>query len=69
MDFWESGMDLKLGDDIYDSFRSYQTKLQREYNALADEFGFRTVDARQPIDKIQQELRRQIGTFLGVGGA
>ena len=24
MDFWESGMDLKHGDDIYDSFRAYQ---------------------------------------------
>ena len=33
MDFWESGMDMKLGDDIYDSFRTYQTKLLREYNA------------------------------------
>ena len=27
MDFWESGMDLKHGDDIYDSFRTYQNKL------------------------------------------
>ena len=27
MDFWESGMDMKLGDDIYDSFRTYQAKL------------------------------------------
>ena len=31
MDFWESGMDLKHGDDIYDSFRAYQNKLLREY--------------------------------------
>ena len=31
MDFWESGMDLKLGDDIYDSFRAYQNGLLREY--------------------------------------
>jgi dTMP kinase len=65
MDFWESGMDLKLGDDIYDSFRTYQGKLLREYHALADEFSFRTLDARQPIDQIQEELRRQIGEFLG----
>jgi dTMP kinase len=64
MDFWESGMDLKLGDDIYDSFRAYQGKLLREYNSLAEEFGFRVVDGRQPIDRIQEELRRQIGEFL-----
>jgi dTMP kinase len=62
-------MDMKLGDDIYDSFRTYQAKLLREYNALADEFGFRTLDARQPVDRIQQELRRQISDFLSAGDA
>src|SRR6267143_6614912 len=64
MDFWESGMDLKLGDDIYDSFRAYQLKLLREYQSMADEFNFRVVDARRPIDRIQDELRRQVGAFL-----
>jgi dTMP kinase len=64
MDFWESGMDMKSGDDIYDSFRAYQAKLLREYNLLAEEFGFRVLDGRQPVDRIQQELRRQIGEFL-----
>ena len=42
MDFWESGMDLKHGDDIYDSFRAYQNKLLREYASMADEFHFRS---------------------------
>ncbi len=65
MNFWESGMDLKLADDIYDSFRAYQRALLREYNALAEEFGFRVLDARRKLDWIQEELRRQIGEFLG----
>ena len=64
MDFWESGMDMKLGDDIYDSFRSYQAKLLREYSLLAEEFAFRVLDARQPIGRIQEQLRRDIDTFL-----
>jgi dTMP kinase len=64
MDFWESGMDLKGGDDIYDSFRTYQNKLLREYNSMADEFHFRVIDARRSIDAIQEELRRQIQAFL-----
>ena len=64
MEYWESGMDLKLGDDIYDSFRAFQGKLLREYNSLAEEFGFRAIDARRPIDTIQGELRRQIDAFL-----
>jgi dTMP kinase len=64
MDFWESGMDLKQSDEIYDSFRSYQSKLLREYASMADEFHFRMLDARRPIDQIQEELRRQVGAFL-----
>jgi dTMP kinase len=64
MDFWEAGLDMKAGDDIYDSFRTYQGKLLREYSQLADEFGFRVLDSRQPAEAIQEELRRQIGAFL-----
>jgi dTMP kinase len=64
MDFWESGMDLKHGDDIYDSFRAYQQKLLREYTSMADEFHFNVVDARRSIDKIQDELRRKVQGFL-----
>ena len=64
MDFWESGMDLKHGDDIYDSFRAYQNKLLREYSSMADEFHFRVVDARRPIGRIQDELRRHVSAFL-----
>ena len=31
---------------------------------MADEFGFRVLDARRKVDVIQDELRRQIGAFL-----
>ena len=64
MDYWESGMHLKLGGDIFDSFRRYQTRLIREYDEIADEFGFAIVDATRPIDVIQQDLRGHIGRYL-----
>src|SRR3989440_2117848 len=64
MDFWESGMDLKTGDDIYDSFRAYQAKLLREYASMADEFHFRKLDARRTVDRIQDDLRRQVAAYL-----
>ena len=64
MDFWESGMDLKHGDDIYDSFRAYQNRLLREYSSMSEEFHFRTLDARRSIAHIQDELRKQVGAFL-----
>ena len=69
MDYWESGMDLKIGDDIYESFRAYQRALLREYTSMADEFGFRMLDARRKVEVIQDELRRQIGAYLAESDA
>jgi dTMP kinase len=69
MDYWESGMDLKLGDDIYESFRAYQRSLLKEYSSMADEYQFRVLDARRKVEVIQDELRRQIGAFLAESDA
>jgi dTMP kinase len=69
MDYWESGMDMKLGDDIYESFRAYQKALLKEYASMSDEFGFRVLDARRKVEVIQDELRRQIGAFLAESDA
>jgi dTMP kinase len=64
MDYWESGMHLALGNDIFDSFQRYQRRLIEEYNSLAHEFGFISVDARRPIDAIQGDLREHISSYL-----
>ncbi len=65
MEYWESGMHLGLGTDIFDSFRTYQRRLIREYNRLAGEFQFVSIDARRPIETIQTDLRRRISAYLG----
>lgn len=64
MDYWESGMHLALGTDLFDSFQRYQGRLIEEYRRLAAEFGFVTVDARAPIDEIQSELRKHLSKYL-----
>jgi dTMP kinase len=68
MAYWESGMDMKVGDDIYDSFRAYQRQLLKEYASMADEFGFRVLDGKKSVGSIQDELRRQVGDFLAESG-
>lgn len=64
MDYWESGMHLKLGSDIFDSFSHYQSRLIDEYDALATEFDFLTIDARSSPDQVQAELRRHISEYF-----
>jgi dTMP kinase len=62
--YWESGMDMRFGDNIFDNFRSYQRQLLKAYASMADEFDFRVLNGRQPIAVIQRELQRQIGALL-----
>jgi len=60
MNYWESGMDLRLGGDLYDSFKKYQTLLIEEFDKMAMEFRFNVVDARKSPEEIQDELRGYI---------
>ena len=64
MNFWESGMDLRLGSDLFDSFKKYQTQLIEQYDKMAEEFRFEVVDARKPPEEIQEVLRSKIEPIL-----
>ena len=64
MDFWESGMDLKTRRRHLRQLPHLSSRLLREYASMADEFHFRILDARREVDRIQDELRKQVGAFL-----
>ena len=64
MDYWESGMHLAMGSDIFDSFTRYQAQLIDEYRRLSEEFGFTAIDARRSIDQVQHDLRAAISEYL-----
>jgi dTMP kinase len=59
-DYWESGMDLRFGPDMYESFVRYQRKLIQALDAMAEPYGFTVIDASQPVPKIFRALQRQI---------
>ena len=64
INFWEAGMDLHLGRDLFDSFANYQSSLIEEYNKLAKEFGFETVDARGSVEEIEKEIRERVNRIV-----
>ncbi|HEV8337560.1 MAG TPA: thymidylate kinase [Candidatus Polarisedimenticolia bacterium] len=64
IDYWEAGMDLHLGMDLFESFRKYQWRLIREYNRMSREFGFVTVDATRSEAEIQARIRRRVQSLL-----
>ena len=66
-DYWESGMDLRMGDDIYDSFVTYQTRILRQFDALAEQYDFQVVDATRSTEQVFSDLQRLILPLLPRG--
>ena len=64
MDYWEAGMDLRLGEDVYDSWVEYQRRVLAEFEALAAEFSFRVVDAAKSFKATSAALKAGIRQIL-----
>ena len=63
-DYWESGMDLHLGEDRFDCFVEYQTRMLAVFDSMAEQYGFNVIDASKSIDLIYKDLQRRIGRLL-----
>ncbi len=62
-DYWESGMDMRFGDNMFDSFVKYQTRLIRALDAMAKKYNFVTVDAGRPPQVIFRDLQGHISNL------
>ena len=59
-DYWESGMDIRCADNLYDSFCKYQSLLIEQFDQMAEEFGFTIIDANRPVNEVFKDLRDPI---------
>lgn len=55
-DYWESGMDFLGDNDVYRSFVTYQTRLLRVFDQLADRYQFKVIDATRDIHPVFTDL-------------
>jgi dTMP kinase len=66
-DYWESGMDMRLGEDLFDSFVNYQAGMLEQFDSMAREYGFEVIDAAQPVEHIAELLRQKMLPLLPQG--
>jgi dTMP kinase len=64
--YWESGRDLSLSDDLFQSFILYQAKMKKEFEALSDRHSFMALDGEQSVITVNNELRKRIASHLGI---
>ena len=63
-DYWESGMDLRFGKNMYDSFVKYQTRLIHVFDRLAKTYDIEMIDASRSPDEIFHDLQVSISRLF-----
>jgi dTMP kinase len=64
LDYWESGMDLGLSRDLFDSFLEYQTLMQQTFRRMQKTYGFTIVDGNRSVDQVNEELKKKISAVV-----
>ena len=67
-DYWESGMDMHMGDDMYESFVRYQKFLLAEFDKMVETHGFEIVDASGSIEEVFENLRERVDRVVARNG-
>lgn len=64
LDYYESGADMGLSDNLYESFVRYQKGIAKEFSMMEAKFGIRRVEGGRPVTDVHSELQEQIDAFL-----
>lgn len=64
--YWESGMDIRCADNLYDSFCAYQSRIIEQLDRMSAEYGFTEIDANRSVQEVFEDLRDQIRTIEGL---
>ena len=62
--YWGSGMDLHLGEDMYESFVEYQTRMLREFDNMATEYNFQMIEASPNIEEVFEHIKARVEPLL-----
>ena len=62
--FYEAGMDLELSQDAEESFHMFQGRIIEEYEKMVPEFEITVVDATQPVEAEQAQMRQLVKSKL-----
>ena len=65
LDYWESGMDLCLSRDLFESFFLYQDRLSKEFDWMAREYGFHRIDANRAPAQVHWDVQCLVAPLYG----
>ena len=57
-------MDLGCGEDLYDSFIQYQTRMLRVFDRMSLEYNFHVLNASRSVRSVAADLRRAVTKLI-----
>jgi dTMP kinase len=64
LDYWESGMDLGLARDLFDSFLKYQALMAQQFKRMQRTYNFHILNGHRSVEEINVELRKKTDAVL-----
>ncbi len=64
LDYWESGRDLGLARDLFDSFLKYQALMAQQFKQMQHTYGFHILNGHRSVEEINAELRKKTDAVL-----
>jgi dTMP kinase len=62
--YYEAGMDLNLSNDIFESYRIFQSRITKEYDSMVRPDGFVVIDGSLPIEEQQRLVREKVDRLM-----
>ena len=64
LDYYESGTDLRLSDNMLESFVMYQTLLRKEFKRMQKRYNIISINGNRSISEINEDLQKRIDNYL-----
>ena len=65
--YYEAGMDLNLSNDLYESYRIFQSRIIDQYESMIQSERFLPIDGTSCIEEQQQLVRKKIAEIIPQG--
>jgi len=64
LDYYESGTDLRLSDNMLESFVMYQKLLRKEFRRMQQRYNIVSINGNRSVIEINEDLQKRIDAYL-----
>jgi len=64
LDYWESGMDLGISRDMFDSFVQYQGRMQETFKKLQTTYKFSIISGERSVEDVHANLKKKVEEIM-----